>query len=144
MTQRRDFLQQVDIFAGASAAELAAVNGICREQTCEAGDVIFSEGAKADSLLVVREGQVSCERDGEQLTVMGPGETFGVTSFLDDGPRNVDALAVGHVRLIVVDRAPFMQLAGELPGLMRGLYSVTNKHLRSVLDVAASHRGLRA
>lgn len=141
---RRDFLQQVDIFAGASAAELAAVNGICRELTCEAGDVIFNEGAKADALYIVREGEVRCERDGEEITLMGPGETFGVTSFLDDGPRNVDAFALGAVRLVVIDRAPFMQLAAELPGLLRGLYAVTNKHLRSVLDVAASHRGLRA
>lgn len=141
---RHEFLQKVDIFKGATVAELAAVNGICRERTCEPGDLIFAEGAVADSILVVREGEVSCERDGETLTFIGAGDAFGVTSFLDAGPRNVDATAVGHVKLLVLDREPFMALAKELPGLMRGLIAVTNKHLRSVLDVAVSHRGMRS
>ena len=144
MSERRDFLKTVDIFAGATDAELAAVNGISRERTCSAGDVIFEEGARADALLIVREGEVRCDRDGTELTRIGPGETFGVTSFLDDGPRNVDAVAVGVVKLVVVDREQFMLLTKELPGLMRGLFAVTSKHLRSVLDVAVAHRGLRA
>lgn len=144
MTPRHEFLQHADIFAGSTTAELAAVNGICSERTYEEGDVIFEEGAAADALLIVREGEVRCDREGESLTFIGPGETFGVTSFLDDGPRNVDAIAVGRVRVVVVEREPFMQLAKELPGLMRGLIAVTNKHLRSVLDVAVSHRAFRS
>lgn len=144
MTPRHEFLQHVDIFAGSSVAELAAVNGICRELTFEAGDVIFKEGTPADTLLIVREGEVRCDRDDESITFIGPGETFGVTSFLDDGPRNVDAIAVGRVRVIAIDREPFMQMTKELPGLMRGLIAVTNKHLRSVLDVAVSHRAFRS
>lgn len=144
MTPRHEFLQHADIFDGSSTAELAAVNGICRELTYEPGDVIFEEGTTANALLIVREGEVRCDRDGEPLTFIGPGDTFGVTSFLDNGPRNVDAVAVGRVRVVVIDREPFMQLAKELPGLMRGLIAVTNKHLRSVLDVAVSHRAFRS
>lgn len=141
---RQDFLRTVDVLARTSDDDLAAVDAICVERSCADGELVFAEGTRADAVLVVREGSVLCTRHGAEVTRIGPGEAFGVTSFLDDGPRNVDAVAVGPVSLVVLPREPFLGLARGHPALLRGLESVTNKHLRSVLDLAASLRGSRA
>lgn len=143
-SERLDFLRTVDILAGAGPDDVAAVEALCREQTYGPGAPIFREGERADSVLVVRSGEVRCHRAGAEVTRIAPGEAFGVTSFLDGGTRNVDAVAAGEVRVLVLDRAPFLTAAQSRPALLRGLVAVTGKHLRSVLDIATSRRGSRA
>jgi CRP-like cAMP-binding protein len=133
-------LRSVDILAQASPADVEAVARIAKDRRYADGELIFKFGAPGDSVLVVVEGTVHATRAGAEITRIASGETFGVSSFLDQGPRTVDARAVGAVRILELERADLMAVADAHPGVMKGLFSVTTRHLRSVLDVAASRR----
>lgn len=136
-------LSMVDILAGATDDDVAAVAAIGTERRIESGEVIFRDGDPGESVLIVLDGWVRCTRNGEEITEIGPGETFGLMSFLDQGPRNVDAVAAGPVRLFVLERSALMGIVDQRPRIMKGMYSVMSRHLRSVVDVAASRRALR-
>jgi CRP-like cAMP-binding protein len=139
-SDRVKFLSTVDILADAASADLSAIAAACQEKSFKAGELIFKEGSPSPSVLIIRRGHVRCSRAGQDITTLQAGETFGVASFLDKSPRNVDAVAEGEVTLWILERAAVERLSKDHPVLAQGLTSVMNRHLRSVLDVAVSRR----
>ena len=60
-----------------------------RTRRVDAGDLIFSEGDRADAAYLIEEGtvEISIRRDGDDqtLTLLGPGEVFGEMSIAERG-----------------------------------------------------------
>lgn len=100
-------LRQVSLFSGFSDTELVRLLKICRSRNLPAGEFIFRDGDKGESLFVLVTGQIDIRKriGGEDrlLVSMHPGDCFGEMAIIDSSPRMADAVAAGRCALIEVD-----------------------------------------
>lgn len=100
-----------------STALLDAVDG-APEVELAPGELLFSEGAYADRLYFIVEGQLRITRRSEtgdptELAVLGPGEIVGEIGILHELPRNATIHALTRARLLAVDGDVFRQAVNE-------------------------------
>jgi HEAT repeat protein len=134
------FLEGVDIFAESDVDDLAAVAQYVKERAFRAGEVIFHENDPGDALFVIVEGKVRFEKGQKHIFDLGPRDSFGETSLLDHKPRPTTARALTDGKVLVLERADFMDLVSDRVELLRGIFGAITKHLRSVLDAASAGR----
>jgi NTE family protein len=100
--------------------------------TFEDGATIFSAEDAGDRLYVVVAGAVVLrDRRGERAR-LGPGDIFGATAFLGGTARRHDALAVGHTRVVPVDRARFEYLVRFAPHFALDVMRSFSVHVRDL------------
>lgn len=106
-----------------------------------AGDVIFREGETSAEMYVIIDGLVELERQmgGETRTVarLEPGDFFGETTLLADGPREVTAKAALDYRILKLDRETVGQLVREEPAIAMRLLRRLSERLRDRLEAEA-------
>ncbi len=106
-----------------------------------AGDVIFREGETSSDMYVILDGSIELEREvgGETKMVgrMEPGDFFGETSLLADGPREVTAKATLDYRILKLDRETVGQLVREEPEIAMRLMRRLSERLRDRLEAEA-------
>jgi CRP/FNR family cyclic AMP-dependent transcriptional regulator len=110
-------LKKTDILNGLSESQLEKVAKLCREQTCNADDIIFKEDDKSSELYLIQDGLVeitlSVPEPGAEKSIvtLGNGQIFGEMALLDEGPRTASARCIaGGTRLWVARRADFISL----------------------------------
>lgn len=134
------FLEGVDIFAESDVDDLAAVAQYVKERTFRKGETVYVENDPGDAMYVLVEGTVRIEKGRKHIVDLGPRDSFGETSLLDGKPRPATAKAATDIKVLVLDRADFMDLVADRVELLRGIFGAMTKHLRSVLDAAAAGR----
>ena len=98
-------------------------------------------GEPGDALYVIIEGAVEARREGELLMKMGAKEAFGDLSLFDGAPRMTDILAIEPLTLLVIDRRDFLDLLGDRPELLRGVFKVMSRQMKSmVMDLTQARR----
>ncbi len=133
-------LEGVEIFAQSDVDDLAAVAAVAREQRFAKGARIYAEGDPGDALYVISEGRVEARRDGEVVLTMKEKESFGETSLFDGAPRINDVVATTDVKLLVIDRRDFLDLLGDRPELLAGMFRVLSRQLKSMVVEVTSRR----
>ena len=108
-------LSNMNLFHGLAPQALERIAAIAGEETHETDSVVFSEGEMGDKLYLILEGKVRISRNlagmGEEaLAILGPGESFGEMSLIDDTPRSADARVHERTRLLVITREAFEDL----------------------------------
>jgi hypothetical protein len=84
------------------------------------GAVLMEQGADAGPVLLILDGLVSVDVDGESLGDLGPGAVVGERAFVDGGPRTATLRALTPVRVAAIDPDRLDQDAlAELTGLHR-------------------------
>jgi signal transduction histidine kinase len=94
-----------------------------REKEYRPGEVIFEEGAKGSTLMLVGRGLVQVSKAGRQglqetLATFGPNDFFGELSVIDRGPRSARAIALEPTLLGEVDHRTFSILMESAPGTL--------------------------
>jgi CRP-like cAMP-binding protein len=142
VTMKRLFaLEGVEIFAQSDVDDLAAVAGVAKEQQFKRGEHVYQVGDPGDALYVILEGTVEARREGELLMRMGAKEAFGDHSLFDGAPRVTDIVAIEALTVLVIDRRDFLDLLGDRPELLRGVFRVMSKQLKSmVMDLTQARR----
>jgi CRP/FNR family cyclic AMP-dependent transcriptional regulator len=110
-------LKKVEILNSLSESQLEKVAELCREQTCNADDIIFRENDKSSELYLIQDGLVEItlsvpEPGTEQsIVTLGKGQIFGEVALVDEGPRTASARCIADgTRLWVAKRADFISL----------------------------------
>ena len=85
------------------------------ERSVEAGSALFYAGEEASDLLIVAEGCVRVETDGQARGVVGPGEVLGGLSLVAIGTRACTAKAEDAVRVLALSREAYLRLRTEAP-----------------------------
>ncbi|MDO8607962.1 MAG: EAL domain-containing protein [Phaeospirillum sp.] len=79
-----------------------------------AGNLIFSEGDRADAAYLIERGvvEIAVSRDGHRqvLALLGSGEIFGEMGVIDNLPRSATATAVEDCRLVEVSGEQIQQV----------------------------------
>jgi hypothetical protein len=131
-------LEQVDLFAGLSVDDVAAIAGIATEKHAGPGEVLYREGELGDRMMVIIRGRVRLLRHGRVFLEHGAGESIGQVSLLDRGPRPTTAVVSQDPEgadLLVLNGDAFMDLVTDRPGLARGMFAVLANRLRALIDL---------
>jgi CRP-like cAMP-binding protein len=132
---KREILRRVRAFAELADPECDAVLAVLKARRGAPGDVLFKEGDRGDSLMIVLDGYVvaSVRSDAgnvEELARLGPGEVVGEMAFVDAEPRSATVSSPAGATVLEFTRA-------ALGGLYRTAPRVAAAIQRNVLfDVA--------
>ncbi len=110
-----ELLQKTMLFRGSSTEEVDLAAGLFQERHIRPSTTIFTEKMPAESLYVVKNGNVRITimaREGEEksLLLLGPGEVFGELAVLQEQSRLVNARAETAVELLLLTRKDFLAL----------------------------------
>jgi len=115
MADVQQALASMNLFQGISSEGLERIAAIAGEESHALSSYVFREGEMGDKLYLILDGKVRISRElpgmGEEaLAVLGPGESFGEMSLIDDTPRSADARVHERCRLLVITREAFEDL----------------------------------
>jgi len=84
----------------------SAGSGMARYQTFPAGTKIFEKKKPRDCAYIIDTGRVEITdvMEGSGNFHLGPGEIFGETALIDDGPRTASAIAVEETSVFLIPR----------------------------------------
>lgn len=111
-----DLLKTVLLFVEFDEEELRELRGALHPTRYTPGDVILQEGNANRALHIVREGRIRVTRrvlDSDvPLCDLGPGQTFGELSIIEDGVASASLQAVTDVEILslsMADLADFLR-----------------------------------
>ncbi len=133
-TERTDRLKSLSLLQHLSREKLDELVKVLKVQAFPAGNVVFEEASRGDTMFLVAEGQVRIEKKVEaggfkELALLSPGDFFGEMALLEETPRSARAVAHTDATLFSLGRGdldrwlkaePVMAL-GFFVELMRGL-----------------------
>jgi CRP-like cAMP-binding protein len=110
-----DQLRSTPLFEKLSDSERDLVAARLTEEVVDLGAVLARQGDFAYHLFVVAEGMAAVTVDGEVVTMLRPGNTFGEIGVLDHGRRTANVVALSPMRLLTMTIWDFNELAEDLP-----------------------------
>jgi CRP-like cAMP-binding protein len=128
-------LGAIPVFAAIPRDELARLNAMAHPRTYRAGEVVVKEGEDGIGVYVITKGQFEIRHEGEGQApqveaVLGPGEVFGLTSMLDDGPRRASVYALTDGECLVLTRLTFRSAVSANPSLAIEVMRSLGRELR--------------
>jgi hypothetical protein len=131
-------LRAVPLFAPLPIARVETL--ALRASTTErsAGETVVQEGDRGDDFYVIDTGTVDVSLRGAPVCTRGPGEFFGEIALIRDTPRTATVRAAEPVRLVVVDRAVFLDSIGAHPRCTHAAHSVAEERLLTVAEAAGA------
>ena len=109
--------------------------------TIPAGELIFREGAPADSMYVLLEGQARVSIGDRVVEEPGPGTLLGELALIDHSPRAATVAAVTACKLLPIDEARFHALVAQTPEFATHVMKVMAGRLRRVDDIVTDLPG---
>lgn len=144
LVERMIFLKKVSFFQGVAVDQLKVLANICEEEIFNAGDIIFREGVRGDSLYVVVNGMVgigifsTTSEDFTELAVYHPNSAFGEMTLFDNSPRSAAAVAKTDVLALKLRSEPLLALMYQEPDLSIELLRALSDNLRKANSRIAS------
>ena len=110
-----DELRSIPLFQNLTDGQRERATERLQEVDVDLGAVIARQGDCAYHLFVVREGTAAVTIDGELVTSLGPGSSFGEIGIIEHGRRTANVVAATPMRLFTMTVDDFEELATELP-----------------------------
>lgn len=135
----KNFLKSQPIFFGLSDRDLDALAQALEVRQHPDKHTIIQEGRSGKELYLLIEGQVQVSKYNkktgqlEQINLVQPGELFGLLSLIDHSATSANCIAVGPVKIGVLQRNAFNLLAQASAPIAHGFQIATAKQLASVL-----------
>jgi CRP/FNR family transcriptional regulator, cyclic AMP receptor protein len=114
-------LPSVPLFAELPKRHLRRVAHLAELRRYRDGSVVVRAGARGTVFHAIVEGRADAVPPGGRARVLGPGEWFGEFSLLDGAPRSATVSAVGELATLRIERAAFLKLLNEEPGIATGV-----------------------
>jgi CRP-like cAMP-binding protein len=125
------------MFADIPRDQIQQLNGLAHQRSYHAGEYVFRQGEDGIGVFVVMSGAFELRHelgngDTQTEVSMGPGEVFGLTSMLDEGPRRTSAVCTADGTCLVLTRMTFRQAIEKNPGIAIDIMRGMAKNLREV------------
>ncbi|MEX0339012.1 MAG: DUF294 nucleotidyltransferase-like domain-containing protein [Arenibacterium sp.] len=135
-TSSTQFLASVHPYNSLTDAELSDIAKQCEAQRIEPGTLIFDVGDTVSHLYIIADGEVEItDETGEQLSILGPRNSFGERALLRDEAARRSALTTSVTELIVVPASTFFALIGDHPVVAK-FFDRRRPHHRDRKDLA--------
>lgn len=139
-------IKETEFFKELSDDALGAVAASATLRRYEPGDVLMRKGDEALSFFVILEGHlkiVTTDAKGDEIIInkVGPGETIGELSLVDERPRSAGVVALEPVEALELTRQSFFELLDQrfdvALGILRGFSSrlrFSTTYIEKVID----------
>ncbi|PZS25914.1 MAG: Crp/Fnr family transcriptional regulator [Pseudonocardiales bacterium] len=139
-----DLLAEVDVFAGLEQELRSRIAAAAVRRSYRRGQLLFVEGDRGDSLLVLLSGAVSVFRSapsGERalLSVVRPPDVLGEVSILDGSNRSASAEAIDATTALSLSRPAFLDLVHSQPALLDAVLRSLGGLVRRLTDQTADY-----
>ena len=119
-------LARVRYFSGLDPAALKYVIAASIRQSCQAGEILFSEGESCIGLYVVESGwlravKVSTTGREQVIRFVGPGDVFNEVGVLTGGVNMIMVEALENSKVIIVRRDMLLDLVNRYPELAKSI-----------------------
>lgn len=105
---RLQLLRGIPFFASLPAPAMERVAADVFPASVPGGAVFIREGDPGDLFYVIVEGRVKVTRAGHHVSELGPGDYVGEVALLRDVPRTASVTALTPLRLLALEREPFL------------------------------------
>jgi CRP/FNR family transcriptional regulator len=152
--QNRSVLRQIPLFRDFDDAACDAVIAVLGVREFNAGEMVFQQGERGDTMVIVASGHLRVELDdgqGARTTVgsIGAGEVVGEMAVLDPAPRACTVTAVSDTVVYELHREGLVALRKSCPGASAAIISAVisdvtrrlrqiNKQIDALLNPKAS------
>jgi CRP/FNR family cyclic AMP-dependent transcriptional regulator len=118
-----DVLRSTALFAGLDDAALRGLGRVCTRRVYGRGQYLWYQGDDGDRMVIVSSGLMkvvltSAQGDEVVLNTLGPYESAGELAILDGGPRSAAGVAGAPTALLMLSRAPVLDLMGRHPSVL--------------------------
>ena len=115
-------LENVPLFEGLSAEELASIAELCHDELYAADEVLCRAGEEGTHMYILTSGQVTVETvtaagEVKQLALLRQGDIFGDFAFIYVGPRIAAIRANQPCTVLALSREGFELVAEQHPHL---------------------------
>ena len=97
------------LFAPLSAPMVERLARGAQPMTLDAGEIVFTQGEHGDRYYLITAGSAAVAIDGEHVSALGPGDTFGEIALVRDIPRTATVAATTTLELLAVPRDDFLE-----------------------------------
>ena len=128
-----EFLLNVPVFAPLSEAMRGEIAELASAVSLKRDEWLFREGDYADSVYIVRLGQLEIVREGaepEAVNTVTRGAVLGELALLSDSSRNASVRALRDTELLQITRDHFEALLRSEPELTLGLARALGAQLK--------------
>ncbi len=125
-------LASIELFAGLSKKELAAIDRLMTPIDIKAGKEVIKEGTAGREAFIIVEGTASVWRDGKLIASVGKGAVLGEVALLANRPRTATVQAETAMTVEVLNRREFEQLLDQSPAITRKLLVATAKRVHQL------------
>jgi len=138
----RNFVRQVPLFADLNEEDAAKIASIAHTKSYPKDHLLFERGEEGSEFLVVTEGRLKViflSEDGRELTltILGPFQSFGEVSLLDDSPRSASAVALSELKVLSINKRDFRTLLESNPRICISLLILMSRRLRDLTEDTA-------
>ena len=128
-------LSRIPFFEGLGDDDRARVASWLDVEEHPAGTLLSREGQTSYAFFVLESGEARVEKDGAELSRMGPGDVFGEIAMLGDGRRSADVFATSDVRLYSMFGTRVREMQEAIPAVAARLQELAER--RSGLQAEA-------
>lgn len=136
--------------AGASAAELSALEAVLQRRSLSAGQVLMRRGEPSDALVLLMRGELSVvlplpQGGTRRLATLSAGMALGESALLAGGRRSADVVADTEVEVLALTPAAFARLQADCPPLaLRLLHNLLASSAEAVERLTAEVAALES
>jgi len=123
-------VRKIPFFAPLPAPALEGVMTNMIPMEIGSGNVLIRQGDVGDLFYVIVQGEAEVTRDGKHLRNLGPGAYVGEIALLRDVPRTATVVAKTTLRLLALQREPFLLAVTGHPQSVRAANAVADARLR--------------
>lgn len=129
LEQFRSALRGVDLFSRLSEEELTILAESAKPAPFVSGEVVTRQGAKANFLYVLLQGQVevrvaTSEGEDRRVAVLEAPSFFGEMALMTGAPREATVIALTDVECLRVDKDDFRTVLGGRPELVNEISTI--------------------
>jgi CRP/FNR family cyclic AMP-dependent transcriptional regulator len=110
-------LRNVRLFSELDERDLESLADEFNERRFGAGEKVALEGEGGLMFFVVENGELSVEVQGEEVSTLGPGSSFGEIALIDRRPRTATVTAVTDVKAYGLPVFVFRPFVESRPGV---------------------------
>jgi len=116
-SRHTDPLGELELFDGATPAEVATARQQLTLLAVDAGTVLIQEGRFGMEFLIIADGHATVEIGGRVVATLGRGDFVGEMSLLGRGPRSATVRAATPLTFYVANASEFSALLDATPSV---------------------------
>jgi len=133
-------LRSCQLFAGVPPAQVMVVAEFARLRNVNKGAYLFREGDASEGFYVIQKGAIDVHRVSpagkeQVIHVFRPGESLAEASLASEQGYPASARAIEPSSVVVVPKAPFLELISRQPELGMRMLASMSQHLRTLVSL---------